>query len=87
MTRETARFNYDNAKYKELWQCYGRCSNAKYKAMEYCKRLQHEKRGYDGRITSFNTFQFSYAFQFVEPDTGAIKLMYITKAHDREFYY
>lgn len=88
MTRETAKWNYEHANNNgELWQVYGRCSSAKYHAMDHCKNLQAELNGFDGRITSYNTFQFSYAFQFVDQDSGVIKLMYITKEHNRVFDY
>ena len=86
MTRKQAIWNYDSAdNFGDLFDVYGTCSAAKRYAMDYCKRLQRERNGYDGRITSHNTFQFSYGFRFLED--GIEKLMYITKAHDRVFDY
>ena len=85
MTKATANQNYDRAKYSELWQVYGRYSHAKENAMDYCKRSMRKRNGYGGKITSWNSFQFSYAFEFIDQDTGVIKLMYITRDYDRVF--
>lgn len=75
--------SYNRSSDTELWHVYGRCSQAKYNAMDYCKNLMYEKSGYDGRITSYNTFRFSYAFRFIE--NGIEHLMYITHDHNRQF--
>lgn len=75
---------YQQATTTDLSQVYGRYSYAKEQAMHYCHRLQAELNGYDGRICSANTFQFSYAFRYTDVD-GQECLCYITKAHDRRF--
>lgn len=76
--------NYQRATATELWQVYGRHSAAKDEAMQYCRRLQSEMEGYDGRICSANTFSFTYAFRYKDAD-GQECLCYITKAQDRRF--
>ena len=75
---------YQRATATDLYQVYGRYSHAKEQAMQYCRRLQAEANGYDGRICSANSFQFSYAFRY-EDANGQECLCYITKAHDRRF--
>jgi len=63
-----------------LDQVYGRCSQAKRNAYEYCRDREREFGSYDGVITGYNTCTFSYAF------TGNCKgkkwLIYITVAGD-----
>lgn len=75
---------YKNATARDLWDVYGRFSNNKVRAMQYCKELQYNMHGYDGRICSANTFSFTYAFQYVN-ESGKHCLAYITKAHNRFF--
>lgn len=76
--------NYIHSTTTNLSDVYGRYSHAKEEAMNYCKRLQHEMKGFDGRICSANTYSFSYAFQYINDD-GVVCLCYITKAHNRKF--
>ena len=54
----------------ELWQVYGRCSVQKEVAMENCRRRYAEDDGYDFRIISHNTFQFSVAWNYINRETG-----------------
>ena len=67
----------------ELWQVYGTYSRAKAEAMEYCKNLQYELNGYDGRITGASNYFFSYAFKYRKD--GKAWMMYITHAADITF--
>ena len=76
--------NYKRATATELSEVYGRYSAAKAQAMEYCKEMQHNMNGYDGRICSANTFQFTYAFKYVN-ESGRNCLAYITRDHNRYF--
>ena len=86
MTKAQERMweNYKMATAQELHQVYGSYSAAKAEAMNYCKRLQNELGGWDGRICSANTFQFTYAFQYKD-GAGDVCLCYITKSADRKF--
>lgn len=77
-----ARYDYaQNSGY--LHEVYGRFSNAKCNAMEYCERLQRERNGYGGKICSYNTFMFTYGFKY-DADDGT-HLMYITPSYDYDF--
>lgn len=69
----------------DLWRVYGTFSKKKAEAMEYCKELQYRLNGYGGRITSANSYHFSYAFKYPDYDTGKMCLCYCTAAHDYKF--
>ena len=86
MTKEqnTLWNNYQRATARELHQVYSRCSQAKRDAMDRCRRIQAELEGYDGRICSANSWQFSYAFQY-DDEVGDVCLCYITKDRVRKF--
>lgn len=71
--------------YTDLYQVYGCFSAAKQKALDYCKGLQRRLGGHDGIIVSWNTFQFTYAFQYTDNDTGHECLCYCTKCNDYKF--
>ena len=75
---------YKKATARELHEVYGKYSSAKASAMQYCKELQNNMNGYDGRICSANTFQFTYAFQYIN-ESGKHCLAYITAAQNRYF--
>lgn len=63
-----------------LDEVYGRYSNAKAYAYEYCREREREFNSYDGVITGHNTCAFSYAFTgYCE---GKKYLIYITKDGD-----
>ena len=55
---------------KEYWtsnrynldDCYNTYSYAKENAYDYCINKMNKMNGYDGRILSYNTFVFTYAF-------------------------
>lgn len=74
---------WEHSNASELYQVYGKYSRAKADAMEYCKNLQYELNGYDGRITGASNYFFSYAFKY-EKD-GKEWMMYITHAADTTF--
>ena len=76
--------SYQRATATNLNDVYGRHSKAKDEAYNYCRRLQYEMGGHDGRICSANSFQFSYAFQYEDKD-GDVCLCYITRDNIRKF--
>lgn len=70
----------------ELWQVYEyHYSDAKRAAYNYCKQLCAKYNGWDFCITSFNTFCFSVAFNFANPQTGEIMTARITKDHNHAY--
>ena len=69
---------YERATATRLSDVYGRCSEAKQRAFNYCHRLMQEYNGDDMKILSHNTFVFTAAFLFEDQETGAINIMRIT---------
>ena len=69
----------------ELYQVYGNYSNAKQKAIDYCKELEHRLGGYNGTIVGHSAHFFSYAFEYVDYDLGKKCLCYCTHANDYKF--
>lgn len=51
--------NYNRAYMTDLNECYGRFSNAKANAMEWCKRKMYDMNGHGMKILSYNTFGFT----------------------------
>ena len=66
-----------------LEQCYGRYSQAKENAMDYCLNLMEMFEGEGFRIISHNCNVFSVGFEFVNPITGVLSLAYITRDYNR----
>lgn len=66
----------------ELYHVYGSFSQDKAKAWEYCKELEAKFTGTGLRIISHNGWKFSAGFTGVDPDTGEVMFMYITKSKD-----
>ena len=68
--------NWRNSSVSELWQVYGRYSLEKERAMQYCLDKMDKLGGWAGRICSYNTFQFSFAFlyQMGNKETGEVEL-------------
>ena len=50
----STRYNLDD--------CYNNYSYAKQNAYNYCINKMQKMNGYDGRILTYNTFVFTYAF-------------------------
>lgn len=67
----------------ELRNVYGTYSEDKEMAMNHCKAIKSELDGQYGIIIGHNSYTFSYGFQFVNPETGALCFAYITKDYDR----
>ena len=63
---------------------YGKYSNNKVRAYNYCMQLMNENDGYYPRIISHNIFTFSFAFLFCHENRLAVS--YITKDYDRWMY-
>lgn len=65
-----ARARYNEG--TELYHVYGNISSAKMKAMEDCRRWCYETNGRNFHIISHNTFQFSVAWEYDNPETGEL---------------
>lgn len=59
---------YRGATATELYHVYDSCSKAKRDAFEQCRAIQCDWNGYDGKIVSANTWQFTYAFRYKTAD-------------------
>lgn len=83
--KRTAKSNinrYNQSAAYCLRDVYGRYSEAKEKAFKYCLNLMYEYNGRDLKIISHNSFMFTAAFIFNDPDTGVIQFMFITPSYD-----
>lgn len=74
--------DYQRSNATELCDVYDNYSIAKARAYSYCVRLMQEYDGWGLRIISHNVFMFTAGFLFRDPDTDALKFMYITKTSD-----
>lgn len=81
--------NYQRAWATELWDVYGSCSYAKREAFNDCKRHERAFNGYDGRICTWNSQTFTYAFRYegIDPKTDELHeyLRYYTAWNTYEF--
>jgi hypothetical protein len=73
--------SYLNSNKSELYQCYDNYSEYKEDAMNYCKKLCNDYKGYDFKIISYNCMQFSVGFRCLIDDVE--NFVYITKSYDR----
>ena len=80
-TQKARRFikEYWTSSRYNLDECYNNYSNAKYNAYKYCINKKDKMNGYDGRIISYNTCFFSYAFM-----TNDNKLIVICPTNEYE---
>lgn len=84
-TAQKAVRNYALAVGQEsLSAVYGRYSEAKAKAFDYCRRLCSDLDGWGLRITSYNTMIFTVGFYFVN-EFGVVCMAYITPSYDYYF--
>ena len=73
---------WQNSSDTELYHVYDSFSQAKANAFEYCRRLEAEFHGTGLRIVGHNSMQFTAGFTGVDPETGEVMFMYITKSKD-----
>lgn len=74
--------DYNRSYAYDLSDVYGRYSKAKAQAWRYCENLMVKHDGWGLRVISHNTSMFTAGFLFRDPDTDALKFMYITKTSD-----
>lgn len=73
---------YLNSSWKNIWQAYENPSYNKEKAWSYCEQLCRDCNGYNLKVISKNTFQFTAGFEFLTPD-GFICFCFITRKYDK----
>lgn len=66
----------------ELSDVYGRYSDAKRNAWEYCKNLCEKYKGFNLKIVSHNINIFTAGFVYPDKTTGQEMFMYITPSYD-----
>lgn len=76
--------NYKKSSDYHLRDVYKGYSLKKSEAWAGCIAKKHELNGFDGRITSYNTFQFSYAFEYVNLKKEK-RLCYMTANNTYDF--
>ena len=67
---------------ENLYDAYGRFSNAKQEAWNYCRKLCYENNGRGLKIVGAGTYTFSAGFLFTN-ENGKLCFCWITKGHDR----
>lgn len=77
--------NYQRSEKRYLSDCYKSFSDAKAKAFNYCKEIERKFNGFEGRVCSFNSHIFTYAFEYVNEEDGVVCLHYITPNYDYDF--
>lgn len=65
-----------------LSDVYGRYSDKKSRAYEYCRNLMLKYNGYNFHIISYNTFMFTCGFMFHDPATNEPMFAYITPTYN-----
>ena len=76
---------YLNSHMTQLYHCYDSFSTAKQNAFIWCLRRCGEMHGSNPRIISYNTFGFSMAWEYMNPETGEIMLHVETPRNTYEF--
>lgn len=74
---------YENSRDYSLDSCYGSYSQAKARAWDYCTNLYQKHNGNGLKVISHNGFIFTAGFTFEDPETGVMKMMYITPSYDK----
>lgn len=69
-----------------LGDVYAKFSNEKDAAWDRCYDMCRELNGTGFRITAHNTFGFSVAFEFVNPENGRMMLAHITPRIHHAYY-
>lgn len=81
--RAKANINYwRQSDMHELYHAYNSASTAKWRAWDYCKELCNKYNGHNLKIISKNSFVFTAGFEFIDPENGNLKFMYITPNYD-----
>lgn len=85
MTKKQADMleNYRRTNVKFLWECYGNYSRAKENAYNWCMEKCAKMNGISPRICTWNTSNFTFAFQFVKD--GKLWLDYETSHNSYQF--
>lgn len=94
MKIKTTKLNKDEQRYQQmyldsndysLFNVYESVSRNKWSAWEHCETVCKEHDGWDLKILSHNTWQFTAGFEFENPETGAVALYIITESREFAF--
>ena len=87
MTKAQERMflNHRHAIHHTIWDAYDRPSYAKEKAYEWCVEKAQSKGAFEWSIPTHNTFNFTFAFLYVDKETGEIRMGYETHANSFDF--
>lgn len=67
---------------RELGEVYDSYSAYKERAMNYCRRLYEQYEGFNFGIISHNCMVFSVGFNLINPVTGELMQVKITRDHN-----
>lgn len=89
VTKDALRITemYKNSSDTELYHVYGTCSRKKLEAFDDCRKLMADYDGRDLRILSHNSHVFTAGFEYMNPETGEVMIMYITKSGHRPVFW
>jgi len=76
---------HNRSVYESIWQAYKEPSRAKEQAWLLCKALCDEYRGRSLKVLGRGTYTFSAAFLYDNNESGLLRIVYITKDHDRDY--
>lgn len=94
MRIKTTTLNKDEQRYQQkyldsndysLFDVYESVSRKKWEAWEHCEAVCKEHKGWNLKVLSYNSWQFTAGFKFENPETGAISLYIITKSREFAF--
>lgn len=84
---EALKHAYENARYDSVFRAYGRPSDAKINAESWCIHKMKNMNGWDYRILSYNTFNFTCGWLVENPETGVLQLCVETARNSYRFDY
>lgn len=81
-TAEVKYTQYENSSDYSLDCVYGRYSQAKQQAWNYCENLMQRRGGWGLKVVTHNLNIFTAGFMYEDKDTGCEMFMYITPNYD-----
>lgn len=67
---------------RDVREAYGRVSDAKVSAWDYCVGVCRENNGFGLTVVCANTYIFTAAFKYVDKASGEVCLCYITPSYN-----
>lgn len=74
-------YGYEKSTMFNITDAYKKPSKAKYSVWLDCAYDMIKNSGWGLKVISYNTFMFTCAYLFVEPETGVVKFKYFTPNH------